>query len=307
MPYRIWLMNLIKKSIKYERSRALKIASFLAISLLIAFVGVVPFLRQANEQRAWNTIQNPKNSGVREALELLSQGCWARSWMPNFLATSLFGNCANLSGANLSGANLTYFAKLSGAKLSGANLSGADLSNAYLSRANLSRTNLTSANLFSADLSRANLTSANLTSAVLSADFRNADLTSANLTSAYLISTDLIGANLSDAKLSGAHLIGANFSDANLSRANLSGAKISGVKLRSANLSDANLSGADLGCYTVSTEKLVCTDLKGVKNLTSQQIKAAKNWEQVCYNPELRRQLNLPPENPKICVGDLLK
>ena len=307
MPYRIWLMNLIKKSIKYERSRALKIASFLAISLLIAFVGVVPFLRQANEQRAWNTIQNPKNSGVREALELLSQGCWARSWMPNFLATSLFGNCANLSGANLSGANLTYFAKLSGAKLSGANLSGADLSNAYLSRANLSRTNLTSANLFSADLSRANLTSANLTSAVLSADFRNADLTSANLTSAYLISTDLIGANLSDAKLSGAHLIGANFSDANLSRANLSGAKLSGVKLRSANLSDANLSGADLGCYTVSTEKLVCTDLKGVKNLTSQQIKAAKNWEQVCYNPELRRQLNLPPENPKICVGDLLK
>jgi len=295
-------MNLIKKSIKYERSRALKIASFLAISLLIAFVGVVPFLRQANEQRAWNTIQNPKNSGVREALELLSQGCWARSWMPNFLATSLFGNCANLSGANL-----TYFAKLSGAKLSGANLSGADLSNAYLSRANLSRANLSGANLFSADLSGANLTSANLTSAVLSADFRNADLTSADLTSADLISTDLIGANLSDAKLSGAHLIGANFSDANLSRANLSGAKLSGVKLRSANLSDANLSGADLGCYTVSTEKLVCTDLKGVKNLTSQQIKAAKNWEQVCYDPELRRQLNLPPENPKICVGDLLK
>ncbi|MBW4457342.1 MAG: pentapeptide repeat-containing protein [Nostoc indistinguendum CM1-VF10] len=232
-------MKLINKSIKYERPGALKIASFLAISLLIAFVGVVPFVRQASEQRAWNTIQNPKNPEVREALELLSQGCWARSWMPNFLATFLFGNCANLSNANLSCANL------SNADFIGANLSRANLSNADLSRANLSR-----ANLFSADLSRANLISANLT-----------------------------GANLTGANLSGTRHIGANFSDADLSRANLTSAVLS-TNLRNANLSDANVSGADLSCYTVSTERLICTDLKGVKNLTSQQIKAAKNWEQ---------------------------
>jgi hypothetical protein len=38
--------------------------------------------------------------------------------------------------------------------------------------------------------------------------------------------------------------------------------------------------------------------------LTSQQIKAAKNWEKACYDPESRKELKLPPENPKICVGE---
>jgi hypothetical protein len=61
---------------------------------LVAFVGVAPLIIQANEREAWNTIKDPKNSGVRAAIELLRQGCWAKSkwsWMPDFLTSSPTG------------------------------------------------------------------------------------------------------------------------------------------------------------------------------------------------------------------------
>ncbi|NMG22949.1 pentapeptide repeat-containing protein, partial [Brasilonema bromeliae] len=81
-------------------------------------------------------------------------------------------------------------------------------------------------------------------------------------------------------------------------------ADLSSADLSSADLSSADLSSADLNCSTTFTKEPICTNLKGVKNLTFQQVKAAKNWEQACYDPELRKQLNLPPENPKYCAGE---
>jgi uncharacterized protein YjbI with pentapeptide repeats len=310
----------IKKSIKYERKRALKTASFFAIPLLIAFVGVVPVIRQANERQAWNTIREPKNPGVREALELLRQGCWARSewsWMPDFLVTFLFGNCADFIGAKLIGANLMS-ADLRTADLRGADLSHAFLPNADLRGANLRTAFLANANLISADLSFANLyrtslNNADLRSAKLrSAKLISADLRSANLSNAHLERADLNRADLPNTNLSGAHLERADLSRTDLRSAKLISADLRSANLKTANISGAhleraNLSGAILGCSTLFTEKFVCTNLKEVKNLTSQQIKAAKNWEQACYDPELRKQLNLPPENPKYCAGDLPK
>jgi len=67
-----------------------------------------------------------------------------------WLANSLGGLQANLSGA-----------KLFGAELSRANLSEADLSGADLSGANLSGADLSGAKLFGAELSRANLSGTN--------------------------------------------------------------------------------------------------------------------------------------------------
>jgi uncharacterized protein YjbI with pentapeptide repeats len=292
----------IKKSIKYERRRALKTGSFLAIPLLVAFVVVVPSTREVSEYRARNTIQKPENSGVSEAVKLLTQGCWARSewnWMPDFLATFLFGNCGNLSSADLSSVNLSG-ADLRSVNLRSVNLRSANLSGADLRSANLSGVNLSGADLSGADLRSVNLSSVNLSGSDLrSVNLSGADLSGVNLISAYLRSADLSGAYLisaylRSADLSGAKLISADLSDADLSGADLSDADLSGAKLIS----------ADLGCETVSTERPFCTNLKGVKNLTLQQIKAAKNWEQACYDPELRKQLKLPPENPKNCAGE---
>ncbi|MFM5999270.1 MAG: hypothetical protein ACKPE1_18835 [Dolichospermum sp.] len=48
-----------------------------------------------------------------------------------------------------------------------------------------------------------------------------------------------------------------------------------------------------------------CADFMGAKNLTPEQVKSAKNWEKACYDPELRRKLNLPPENPDYCQDKL--
>nr|WP_322682783.1 pentapeptide repeat-containing protein [Nostoc sp. DedQUE07]MDZ8128091.1 pentapeptide repeat-containing protein [Nostoc sp. DedQUE07] len=137
---------------------------------------------------------------------------------------------------------------------------GESLTNKSFSGVNLSGANLSSANLSGANLSSAYLSSANLSRAILSRAI-------------------LIVANLSGANLSGANLIVANLSGANLSDANLRGAD-----LRGADLSGADLSGADLSY---------------AKNLTSEQVKAAKNWDKAKYDKDFRAKLGLPPEPAK--------
>lgn len=118
------------------------------------------------------------------------------------------------------------------------------LSNVQLSGAKLSGVNLSSVKLNNANLSAVNFSDAKLRFADLSgADLSNADLSDANLTYA----------NLSNANLNGANLSNTNLSNANLSNANLNHAKLTYTDLRSANLANA-------------------------QNLTTQQLKAASNW-----------------------------
>ncbi|MFN6478030.1 pentapeptide repeat-containing protein [Nostoc sp. DedQUE07] len=147
---------------------------------------------------------------------------------------------------------------------------GESLTNKSFSGVNLSGANLSSANLSGANLSSAYLSSANLSRAILSR--------------AILSRAILIVANLSGANLSGANLIVANLSGANLSDANLRGADLRGADLRGADLSGADLSGADLSY---------------AKNLTSEQVKAAKNWDKAKYDKDFRAKLGLPPEPAK--------
>ena len=208
---------------------------------------------------------------------------------------------ANLNGANLQSANLID-ANLNGANLESAYLESAYLKSAYLKSANLIDANLERANLESANLERANLINANLNGANLN----GANLNGANLQSAYLESANLESANLIDAYLNYAKLNGANLKSADLGNADLNYAKLNGANLKSAYLESAKLNGANLESADLNGANLERADLNGAnligaKNLTPKEIKSTQNWQQACYSPEFRKQLGLPPENPKDC------
>ncbi|MBE9171042.1 pentapeptide repeat-containing protein [Pleurocapsales cyanobacterium LEGE 06147] len=145
------------------------------------------------------------------------------------------------------------------ADLKGINLAGADLANAYLSGADLSFANLSHANLSHANLVEANLSNANLS---------NAHLTGANLAYA-----DMIEADLQDVDFVGANLMGANFVRANLSQAYFGDANFSQSLFTDANLRH--------------------TKFFGIENLTPEQIKAAKNWQEGIYDTGLHKKLGL--------------
>jgi BTB/POZ domain-containing protein KCTD9 len=180
----------------------------------------------------------------------------------------LDANGANLERIKLQNANLSY-ANLSYAILWGTNLSYADLGNTKLSNANLSYANLSYANLNDADLGHAILGAANL----INTKFLNANLTNANLW-------------------------GTNLSNADLGNTNLNSADLWSTNLTNADLQRTNLTNAIIDC----SDKF-CTNFKGTKNITPEQIKKAHNWESACYDPEFRKKLGLPPQNPK-CAGE---
>jgi uncharacterized protein YjbI with pentapeptide repeats len=132
----------------------------------------------------------------------------------------------------------------------------------------LSNTDIRGANLFKANFSGADLFGANLSRAFL----READLSGARLFGANLSGAHLFGANLSEADLFGADLFGADLSGADLREADLSGADLR----RWADLSGADLSGADLRGADLSGADLRGIDLRYARNLTQEQIDAAK-------------------------------
>jgi uncharacterized protein YjbI with pentapeptide repeats/energy-coupling factor transporter ATP-binding protein EcfA2 len=138
------------------------------------------------------------------------------------------------------------------------------------------------------------------------AEFRYSDLRSTNLDSANLAYVDFTGADLrnsilSNATLKGADLRGSNLSNATLLNTDLSNANLSNAALKETNLifthfkgtnfNGAYFDGSDLSC----TDDGHCTDFRGAKNLTPEQVKAAKNWEQAIYDPAFCQQLKLEP------------
>jgi hypothetical protein len=145
------------------------------------------------------------------------------------------------------------------ADLKGIDLEKADLSNAYLSGCDLSLAKLERANLSHAELVESN--------------FTNSDLSSTKLTGANLGYAYFIDANLFNADLVGASLVGANFVGANLSQAYLGDTDFSHAKLDNANLRHARFFG--------------------VKNLTPEQVKAAKHWQDAMYDATFCRQLGI--------------
>lgn len=162
----------------------------------------------------------------------------------------------------------------------GVNLQDLDAPLANLSRINLAKANLSFANFSGSALIRANLS--------------ETQLVRAKLIQTSLWRTNLTGANLSISDLSSADLHGANLSKANFSGANFGIADSSIPSLDRPNLSYTRLGGANI------TE----ANFRGAKGLIPEQIKAAKNWQSACYDPDFRKQLGLPPENPKNCAGE---
>ncbi|MGB6301562.1 MAG: pentapeptide repeat-containing protein [Rivularia sp. (in: cyanobacteria)] len=179
---------------------------------------------------------------------------------------------------------------LSGINLSKADLSGINLKGANLSNANLSFTNLQNANLEGAILSGAKLLWANLRVINLDqADLRGAILQDADLSTSFLNNTDLRGTSL----------INCDCSQTNFEQADLRGASFNG-----ANIKNATFKGADFDILMKldsesGREVISITSFTGAKNMTIEQIKSAKNWEQVEYDNNFRKKLGLPSQNER--------
>ncbi len=275
--------DFIQKSIRHRQNNRFKLigVGFIPLVALAVYIGFV-VEREIRIGRLWDDVEAAKGEKDSPARILALQ--------------QLVKAGISLDGIPLQNTNLSY-AKLSNANLSRANLGGTNLISANLSRANLDGANFSRANLSRANLGGTNLSSANFSNAFL----RGADISSANFSNAFLISTDLSRTNLSNANLSRADLNGANLSRTNLSNANLSRVDLNGANLSNANFSNANLSSATVKC-TVDNNKFNCTNFQGAENLTPQQVKAAENWEQACYDLEFRKQLGLSGKNPKNCA-----
>jgi Pentapeptide repeats (8 copies)/Pentapeptide repeats (9 copies) len=131
------------------------------------------------------------------------------------------------------------------------------------------------------------------------ADLRNADFRYAKFSR----KTNLSGAKLSEANLNkveigfGIEIIDSRETRFNLSYSKLDGADLENADLTGADLGSANLGGANLKNATLTDAKLVDadltnTDLRGVKGLTPQQVRMAKNWEKAMYDVEFRQKLS---------------
>ncbi|KYC34538.1 hypothetical protein WA1_51005 [Scytonema hofmannii PCC 7110] len=220
---------------------------------------------------------------------------------------------ANLSQANLSRTNLSE-ANLEAGDLSEANLQDARLwkthmPRANLSQANLSRTNLSEANLEAGNLSKANLQDARLWKThMLKSSLQNANLSKADLSEANLKAGNLSKANLQSARLWNTYMPKSRLQDTNLSQANLSQADLNGsdfsrAKLNGANLrntympevslQNTDLSQADLLQANLSKSDLSGADFRGVRNLTPEQVKSARNWEKAIYDEDFAKKLGL--------------
>ena len=210
----------------------------------------------------------------------------------------------DLSDAQLPRAELSGF-ELAGTNLHGANLSDANLIKANLANANLRKANLHGGNFHGANLSDADLSGADLHGADLrETNLRRADLRETNLRGADLRGMDLRERNLSEVRLSETDLHGADLHGADLSGADLSGADLSGADLSGADLSGADLGGADLGGADLhgadfreggnSRGELLQVDLRRVKNLTCEQLRAATDWQTAYRDSELACGAGIP-------------
>ena len=130
-------------------------------------------------------------------------------------------------------------------------------------------------------------------------DLRGADLYGANLSGAYLYSVNLSGAYLKGVNLEGTDLTEAKLIEANLEMARLHGANLFRTNLEKANLEaadleEANLEGANLLRTNLKSAGLRWANLYSISNLTCDQLKTARNWEQADRDKELACGADIP-------------
>jgi uncharacterized protein YjbI with pentapeptide repeats len=189
------------------------------------------------------------------------------------------------------------------------NENGVELRDLVLDRANLSGIILDNGKLANTSFQNATLGCIPVGRKEKCSTMRHANLYQAQFKNAYLSKIDFQETNLIDANLQKAYLKQAKLQNANLYLANLEEAELPGAKFQGANLENTNFKNAiicgNIFDESTSSKKTICANFIGVKNLTPEQIKSAKNWEKACYDPELRIKLNLPPENPDYCQDKL--
>ena len=115
----------------------------------------------------------------------------------------------------------------------------------------------------------------------------------ANLNGADLRGVNLIEINLRSVNLRYAYLSYACLSKADLSSAYLNDTDLSGAYLNGTNLSNTNFNGANLSDTYLDNANLSNADLRGARNLTPEQVKSARNWQQAIYDEEFRKKLGL--------------
>lgn len=187
-------------------------------------------------------------------------------------------------------------------------LSRSDLRKANLRKVNfqeaiLDKANLQEAYLFEANFQAAYFEKTNLQGVILTrANLQEAYLQEANLEKAYLAGANLqeafLGANLKEAFLSEA-----NLQEANLEKANLQKAIFWKANLKGAYLLEANLQESDLLKANLQGANIQGANFQGAKNLTPEQVKAAKNWDKAKYDLEFLKQLGIPETatSSKVC------
>lgn len=161
-----------------------------------------------------------------------------------------------------------------------ADLSGINLNNAFLIGASFKKSQLTCA---TQDNGKRECTK-----------MRNANFLHANLQEAVLYHADFQKSNFENA----------NFQDAKLQFANFENTKLYGAKFQGANLENTNIKNASLCLFEYKLEH-PCANFIGTEGLNSDQIKSAKDWQNACYDRELRIKLNLLPDNPDYCQDNL--
>ncbi|AFZ00145.1 pentapeptide repeat-containing protein [Calothrix sp. PCC 6303] len=178
---------------------------------------------------------------------------------------------ANFSGINLNGI------KLNGVSLNGTNFTDANLSGANLSEANINGANFTDANLSGANLSEANINGAN---------FTDANLSGANLENSYIQDTKFTNADLSNARLVNANTWDEEMIDNNFEFVydDECDPQYNGYE----RWYSTNFSGAKL-----TNTNLRFTNLKAVKDLTLEQIKEGKNWDEAIYNSKFLKKIRI--------------
>jgi hypothetical protein len=153
----------------------------------------------------------------------------------------------------------------------------------------LNRLNAPEADLKGIDLEKADLNNAYLSGC----DLSQAKLEKTNLSHAELVESNFTNSDLNNAKLVGANLAYAHFIDANLYNADLVGANLVGANFVGADLSQAYLGDSDLNYAKLDNANLRYARLFGVKNLTPEQVMAAKHWEDGMYDASFCRQLGI--------------
>ncbi len=255
----------------------------------------------------------PQNSPEEESIDL------SRTELSGVFLTG------NLRGVNFEGSNLQW-AKIKDANLSCSNFSGAklevveientDLQDASFQDATLQWSKLTNVNLSTSNLENANFTESQLEKVIFdysvvsgtnfseskftkvllkNSNFQDSCIDRIDLSYADLKNLNLQSFDLHDATLKCADLENAFLDEAYLKNVSFEEATLIGTSFKESNLQAAIFKGANLQKADFTGARLLKTDFRSAVNLSPDQVRLAKHWRVAIYDPEMRKELGLKP------------